>query len=352
MYEFFMQTRIVFGVNARKSISKEIARCREGFPKHVLLVTPGEPWCDAHLTKIEKDLLENGSVMVQYFNRIVMNPDRHCVEECIQTCRQFEIDAIVAFGGGSSIDVAKTAAKEAGIELLVTIPTTAGTGSEVSPWAVITNPETGEKQSMITKSPDLAILDPLFTFSMPPALTLYSGLDAFSHALEAYVSKAAITITDSLAKSALGLITTNILKAVENPKDVQVRSAMLEGSLLAGIAMLHAGLGFVHAVANTVGGMYHGIAHGLIIAHLLSAVMGLNKSAIPGSKLAIFSKQLDVMLKTIERLVRYIKEVEIYENDISLIVERSARNVNAFTNPKDFSFHQIEHVIRESFKVI
>lgn len=354
MYKFHLPTHVIFGVNALEKLAEEISRTRKDFPSKVLIVTTGDGWCTEFLNSIRDRLLQKGSKMVRYFDRVLPNPDYRCVESCVESCRNFYCDALIALGGGSSMDVAKTAAWEVGIDFLVTIPTTAGTGSEISPWAVITNERTREKESSITKTPDLAILDPFVTLSMPPELTLFSGLDAFAHGFEAYVSKAANGLTDAFALHAVQLITENLPNTVECGEDIEIRSRMLEGSLLAGIAMLHAGLGLIHAIANTIGGMYHTLPHGLIISNLIEEVMRYNQTAIPAQKYGVVERAVWKITRMLRRQLRKklsVPDVKLHKKDIELIVERSVKNVNAATNPHDFTPADIERIIKQSFTI-
>ncbi len=353
-YEFSMQTRVVFGLHAARRTSEEIMKSGIEMPKSVLIVTTGETWNAGTVEMIGDALRASGSERVEVFDSVVPNPDMHCVRKCVLMCREFHSDAVVALGGGSTIDVAKTAAQEARIGFLVTIPTTAGTGSEISPWAVITDSEKHRKESNIRKTPDLAILDPMLTITMPPQLTLYSGLDAFAHALEAYVSKSAHAFTDALALHALRLIVKNLHTAVEDGYDVHARSSMLEGSLLAGMAMLYAGLGLMHAIANTLGGMYHELPHGLIISKLIEDVMRYNGEAIPQIKYQDIERHMEEILSIIrERVSSTLKlpEVEVLEEDVKIIVTRSMENVNASTNPKEITPSAVEAIIRRSFNL-
>jgi alcohol dehydrogenase class IV len=351
-YEFSLPTRVVFGLHAARRISKEIKKSCIKVPKSTLVVTIGEAWNTGSVDMIRDELLMSGCEQVEVFDRVVSNPDKRCVQQCVHMCREYHSDIVVALGGGSTIDVAKTAAGEARVGFLVTIPTTAGTGSEISPWAVITDSEKRIKESSIRKTPDLAILDPTLTITMPPRLTLYSGLDAFAHALEAYVSKSAHAFTDALALHALTLIVNNLNAALQDGSNVHARSGMLEGSLLAGMSMLYAGLGLMHAIANTVGGMYHDLPHGLIIARLIENVMQYNSEAISQIKYQNGKRHIEEIMRIIHGRVSAtpkVPDVEILEGEIDLIVARSMANVNAAANPRAIAPDAVEKIIRRSF---
>jgi alcohol dehydrogenase class IV len=353
-YEFSLQTRVVFGLHASEKVTEHIQKSGLSTPLSVLLVTTGDQCIARAVTQITDALLQKGSRKVHIFDSVVPNPDLECVKQCARACKESKPDTVIALGGGSAIDVAKTAAHEAGIRCLVTIPTTAGTGSEISPWAVIRDPELKEKQSMIKKNPDLAILDPHLTLSLPPLHTLACGFDAFSHALESYVSSSANNLTDALAIHALVLIGKNLETVVNDGKNVHARSEMLEGSLLSGIAMLHAGLGLTHAIANTIGGVYHEFCHGLVIARALIETLQYNRSAVPTDKYnkahSLTKTLLSAAAKKCFSLLD-VPDMAIKEQDLPLIVARSMRNVNVFTNPRKPAREDIERIVRRCFCV-
>ncbi len=352
MYKFNLHCKVIFGERVLERIAEEISELRPRFPSKLLIVKD-----QRHIPKlienIKAKLNQAGCSEVEIFDEVKPNPTKSCVERGVKLCRKLGSESIIAFGGGSPMDTAKVIAKEAEVDLLVTIPTTAGTGSEVSPWAVIVDEKTREKVSSVEKTPDLALLDPILTLTMPPKLTLFTGIDAFSHALEVYVSKDSNSITDALALKAIQMVSENLPLVIENGQNIAARSKMLEGSLLAGIAMLNCGLGLIHAVANTMGGWYHQLSHGWIIAHLLGEVNKFNRVAKPVKYYEIekFIKEIEnTSSEAAKRLG--IPIIEVKEEDINLLVKRSANNVNAATNPRDFSFADIDAIIRNSFKIV
>lgn len=351
MYEFSMPTKIIFGEGTVNKIG-ELLPGKEA-PSNVLLVTGSSKWRAGLNEKIMTRLTGSGWKEVFVFDEIKENPTHSSVKKGIKLCRDCSAEAIVAVGGGSPMDASKIMAKEAGVDLLVTIPTTAGSGSEISPWAVITNEATREKQSLIGKIPTVAILDPVLTLSLPPKSTLFTGLDAFTHGLEAYLSKSANSITDAMALDAIQLLAKNLSKVLENPQDMEARSKMLEGNLLAGIAMLHSGLGLIHAIANTVGGLYHELEHGLIIGALIRNVNEFNIPANPDryQKIEEFTK---IVESSMEKAIRQISipEIKIREKDLDLLFKRSMNNVNAYTNPRDFSLTDIKNIVINSFSIV
>ena len=352
MYEFNLYCKVIFGEGVLERIAGEISKLRRRFPSKLLIVKDRRQ-IPKPIENIKAKLIQAGCGKVEIFDEVKPNPTKSCVERGVALCRKLGSGGIIAFGGGSPMDTAKIIAKEAEVGLLVTIPTTAGTGSEVSPWAVIVDEKTGEKVSSIEKTPDLALLDPILTITMPPKLTLFTGIDAFSHALEVYVSKDSNSITDALALKAIQMVSENLPLAIENGQNIAARSKMLEGSLLAGIAMLNCGLGLIHAVANTMGGWYHQLSHGWIIAHLLGEVNKFNRVVEP-----VKYHEIEKFIKEIENTSSEaakrlgIPRIEVKEEDINLLVKRSANNVNAATNPRDFSSASVEAIIRDSFQIV
>jgi alcohol dehydrogenase class IV len=204
------------------------------------------------------------------------------------------VDAVIGLGGGSSIDAAKVSAALAqnegsvtdyiGIDLVkrpslptVILPTTAGTGSEVTPVAVLTDEDAHLKKGIASRMliPRVALLNPEFTVKMPPSVTAYTGMDALIHAIEAFTSVNASDFSDAMALKAVGLISGNIRRAFTDGTDRAARGAMLLGSLFAGIAFGNAGVAAVHAFAYPLGGLFH-IPHGLANSVMLPVIMEYN----------------------------------------------------------------------------
>lgn len=230
-------------------------------------------------------------LVVQVYSNVVADPPEQIVMEAVDFARAHETDLVIGFGGGSSMDVAKLVAVLAGSEQplhqvygignvkgtrlpLIQVPTTAGTGSEVTNIAIVT---TGETTKMGVVSPqlyaDLALLDAELTLGLAPLVTAATGIDAMVHAIEAYTSKHKKNpLSDNLARQALGLLSKNILTAVENGSNLEARQAMLLGACLAGQAFSNAPVAAVHALAYPVGGIFHvphGLSNSLVLPHVL-----------------------------------------------------------------------------------
>jgi len=228
------------------------------------------------------------------FSEVEPEPRLQIVTKCQQAIKEGGYDLIVAVGGGSSMDVSKAASilmtnpgtvnDYLGVNLVpnpgtpvIAVPTTAGTGSEVTPIAILSDVEEQLKKGVVSPYllPKAAIVDPELTLTMPPHITAATGMDALTHAVEAYISVNATPITDILALEAIRLIALNLRTAVANGQDIEARSNMSMASLLAGIAFANAGVGAVHALAYPLGAQFH-VPHGVANAVLLPYVMEWN----------------------------------------------------------------------------
>ena len=257
--------------------------------------------------------LEAGGMEVSIVDRVEPNPSVETVRRGAQEMLEFKPDVIVALGGGSALYAAKvmwvfyeypdltfediipvgsipTLRKKA---RFVAIPSTSGTASEITAFSVITDTEKEIKYPIVSYeiTPDIAILDPEVAAGMPPHVTAHTGMDVLTHAVEAYVSKAATSYTDPLAMEAIKLTVAYITRAYDNGQDMEAREAMHNASTLAGMAFTNASLGCVHSMAHKIGGKFH-ITHGLANAILLPYVIEFNREATP--KFAEIEKALGV----------------------------------------------------------
>lgn len=241
--------------------------------------------------------LTSATLDVAVFSDVVADPPEAVVLQAVEQARAHQCDGIIGFGGGSAMDTAKLVALlvlgEQSLQQvygvgnatcsrlpLIQIPTTAGTGSEVTPIAIVTTGET-TKMGVVAPQllPDLAILDATLTTGLPAAVTAATGIDAMVHAIEAYTSKLKKNpYSDMLAREALRLLSRNIETAVHHGDNVEARSNMLLGAMLAGQAFANAPVAAVHALAYPLGGIYH-IPHGLSNSLVLPHVMRFNLDA-------------------------------------------------------------------------
>ena len=247
-------------------------------------------------------ILANAGVDVTVFSDVVADPPEAVVLAATEAAKVADVDAVIGFGGGSSLDVAKLVAVLAmdnqslkdiygvgnitgGRLPLILIPTTSGTGSEVTPISILT---TGKSEKMGVVSPvlipDIALLDPELTLGLPAHVTAATGIDAMVHAIEAYASTSANNnpLSKVLAKQALRLMGAALETAVHKPRDIEARSDMLLGSLLAGQAFANSPVAAVHALAYPIGGHYK-VPHGLSNALVLPQVLRFNAVTDPQS---------------------------------------------------------------------
>ncbi|MGW8286700.1 MAG: iron-containing alcohol dehydrogenase [Desulfobulbales bacterium] len=288
-------TRIIFGVDAVKQLSSLIKEL--GGSRVFLVVDPGLQ--KAGINKRIAAVLDEKKILYTLYDKVTPEPGLNLADQGLKLAKKNKADCVVGVGGGSALDIAKAISilltnggkaedylglgkiKHKGVPKIM-IPTTAGTGAEVTFTAVFINEKTNSKGGMNGDPlyPDAAILDPALTLSLPPHVTAATGIDAFTHALEAFVSTQSHAISDMYAIEALDLISTNLRKAYANPANLEARSAMLLGSLLGGKALATAGVGLVHAMAYPLGGMFN-TAHGLANAVLLPYVVEYNIIGCP-----------------------------------------------------------------------
>ena len=242
-------------------------------------------------------ILEGNVESVSVFGKVPPEPPLETIDECLKLASEAGCDLIIGLGGGSAMDVAKVVsvlltndtslARIIGINLVerrgvpkILIPTSAGTGSEVTPIVILTDQAENLKKGIVSDYlfPETAILDPELTISLPPGATAASGMDALIHAVEAYTSVNATPMTDHLAVRAIELVAANIRSAWANGNNLEARMNMLEGSLLAGQAFANAGVTAVHAFAYPLGGEFH-VAHGVANTVMLCAVFRFNMLA-------------------------------------------------------------------------
>lgn len=246
----------------------------------VLIVTDRFMY-DKEITKYITDHLKD--VEYRIFYDVKPNPDIATVTNGTKLILEFKPDMVVALGGGSPIDAAKGMIYFARMQdksltiKFIAIPTTSGTGSEVTKFAVITDPETETKYPIVEDSmlPDIAIIDAELTTSVPKSITADTGLDVLTHAIEAFVCNLRNDFTDALAEKAIKLANKFLIQVFENPEDVTLRQRVHNASCLAGMAFSNSGLGINHSMAHTLGARFH-IPHGKANAILLPYVISYN----------------------------------------------------------------------------
>ena len=319
--------------------------------------------------------LSEAGVKVTVFSDVLADPPEVSVQAAVKAAALVHADGVIGFGGGSSLDTAKLVALLVktpqelptiyGIGLargprlpLIQVPTTAGTGSEVTPIAILTTPS-HEKKGVVSPLlyPDVAVLDSLLTLGLPPAITAMTGVDAMVHAIEAFTSRSKKNaLSDALAIKALQLLYANLPEAVSDGKDAQVRENMLLGSLLAGMAFANAPVGAVHALAYPLGGHYqlpHGLTNSLVLlpvlkfnlpaaeplyAELGRAILPELNSVSDALAAADFIEAIAAHVITMPYAQR-LREVGVKEHDLEMLAH-DAMNVQRLliNNPRDVHF--------------
>ncbi len=300
VYQHSNPGRLIFGPGALAELKKEI-----NAKQRPLLITD-QGVVSAGILKRVTDLLGDAGIRYELFDRVQADPPVEVIEQAAALYKERTCTSVIGVGGGSSIDVAKTVALlgtragtlreylsgkaiEGSLPMLYAIPTTAGTGSEVTAVAIISDNQS--KLKMTLKNPVLvprvAVLDPLLLASIPPRVAAETGADALTHAIESYLAPTSQVITEALALSAVRLIMDNLPTVVSNSKDVASAGQMLLASCMASLSFANTGLGLTHSLAHPVGAYFH-ITHGLACAFYLPAVMEFN-APVCAEKLAVIA---------------------------------------------------------------
>ncbi|AXT38247.1 iron-containing alcohol dehydrogenase [Alteromonas sp. BL110] len=378
--EFKTAGKLITGLGAIKALTDEMKRL--GINNCAVITDKGvssSGLLDQILTLIpSKPLL--------IVDDIPPEPEVDVIERKLCLLREKQIDGIIALGGGSAIDSAKVLASTYDytgplVDLfgentltqrnlpLIVVPTTAGTGSEVTNIAILSDPKAQMKKGIVSHCllPDVAIVAPEMTKTCPPSITAASGIDAFVHALEAYISVNASPITDALAEKALKLIFNSLSHAYNNGENLSAREDMATGSLMAGLAFGNAGVGAVHALAYPLGGRFH-LSHGMSNAVMLPHVLKVN-APFCQDKLYCVAKLLKVcerhhskeeavklLLGAIEKLCRDVDipnsltHFNISPTCVGELAEEASKVTRLLrNNPKQLSIKEIEDIYRLAF---
>ena len=385
-YEFQNSTKIVSGKNSIANIPAEL-----GFfnSKRPLLISDAVLNKIGTVEKISKSL-KDGNIEIGYtYTEVPQDSDLEVINKLCKIYKENNCDSIVAVGGGSVIDTAK------GVRMLISqnvqdindlmgneilkygihvpfivIPTTAGTGSEVTLVAVIEDKIKNVKMEFISYFllPDVAILDPKMTVSLPKKATASTGMDALCHAIEAYSCIQKNPMSDSYAISAISLIRDNLLNAVENGNDEEARLNMANASLMAGVAFSNSMVGLVHAIGHSIGAVCH-IPHGDAISILLPYVMeyNLDKCEEIYAKLLLFfgteeeymntpkEKRAEKLIEKVRNMINDLHEktglpnkLEISDEEIEKVAKTAINDGAIIVNPKKADFEDIVEILRKA----
>ncbi|PAQ14084.1 1,3-propanediol dehydrogenase [Bacillaceae bacterium SAOS 7] len=379
-FEFLLPTQIVMEKGVR---SKTGHYLKENSISKVLIITDLGVKQAGLLKDVYQSLKEN-EINYEEFNEVKPNPRADDCDHAASMFQNKEIDGLLAIGGGSVMDTAKAISillthdgqitdfegefpTKNEVLPIVCIPTTAGTGSEVTFFSVITDLKRKYKLSILDYKigPKLALLDPDITASLPSTIAASTGMDALTHAIEAYTSRVANPITDGLALHAVRLISKNIEKAIHE-KEEEARSNMLIGSLIAGIAFGNSDIGSVHCISESVGGLYdtpHGIANAIFLPYVFRhnidssidrhADIGYALGANPAwAKEKVANEAVNILFKLSESLgIPRLREIEhVDPKDFDEIAEKSKRNISDSSNAKKMTVESYKQILQEAYR--
>ena len=379
-YKFFMPAISLMGADCLKDAGDQVGEL--GFKK--ALIVTDKVLGQIGIVKKVTDVLDNKNIEYAIYDETKPNPTVKNVNDGLALLKEKECDFVISLGGGSAHDCAK------GIALLATnggeikdyegvdkskkpqlpmvgINTNAGTGSEMTLFAIITDEERHIKMALVDKhlTPIIAVNDPMLMLAMPKSLTAATGMDALTHAIEAYVSTSATPITDACAEKAIELISNYLVNAVENGQDVEARDMMAYAEYLAGMAFNNASLGYVHAMAHQLGGFYN-LPHGVCNAILLPHVQEYNK-ATSASRLAKIAKIMggniegltdeqgaDLCIDMIKSLSQTIGIPEglgvlgVKESDFETLATNALNDACSLTNPRKGNLEEVIAIFKKA----
>ncbi|GAW30162.1 iron-containing alcohol dehydrogenase [Carboxydocella sp. ULO1] len=380
VFGYFMPTVNLMGAGAAQKVGEQ-AKLLGG--KKVLLVT------DAYLNQIGmakeiSDIIEKEGIKVVIYPGAEPNPTDKNVHDGVDLFKKEGCDLIVSLGGGSSHDCAKgigiVAANGGNIRdyegvdkstkpmiPLIAVNTTAGTASEMTRFCIITDTDRHVKMAIVDWrcTPNVAINDPLLMMKKPPALTAATGMDALTHAVEAYVSTAATPVTDSAALMAIKLISQYLRRAVANGDDFEARDKMAYAEFLAGMAFNNASLGYVHAMAHQLGGFYnlpHGVCNAILLPHVerfnlianpqrfadIAEAMGENIVGLSVRAAADKALEAIVQLSQDIGIPRGLTELGVKEEDIPVMAQNAMKDACSLTNPRKATLEDVIQIYKNA----
>lgn len=380
-FSFQTAKSIVFGRSESNELGSYVRRLHG---KKIAIVTDKGVLRAGIVEKPIKRLKSEG-MRVTIFDEVPPEVPIEGVLECVNSLRGQQIDLIVGIGGGSSIDTAKLAAlilkhkgkieDYVGVDRVpgpvlptIMLPTTAGTGAEVTPNAIVTDTTAKLKRGVVSRYllPKIAIIDPSLTDSLPSRITAYTGVDTFTHALESYVSLNASPLTDIIALEAMKLVNQNLKIAVKDGTNKEARDNLALASMLGGMALTGAGTGGIHALAYPLGGQF-AIPHGLANAIMLTYVVRFNVSAakekfarvaeVMGKQTGGLSQtqSADKAVEAIQELIGEVgiptklREFGVRKNHIPDLVKSASQVTRLLSNnPREMRVNDIEDVYHEA----
>ena len=370
VFSFILPTKILFGPGCVKTIGNELSELGVERP---LIVTDTGVCAAGILDKVLAVLPKN--IECRIFDKVEANPKDINVAAGAEAYSAFGADSILAVGGGSPIDCAKSIAvlvangasdikafegknvPSKPLPPLVCIPTTSGTGSELTFSSVITDTRNGYKMTVKNRftAPKTAICDPELTLTVPPSITAATGMDALTHAVEAFTATCSEPISDAVALYAIELISQSLVPAFENGNDLEARSRMLMGSMLAGIAFSHSDVASIHCIAESLGGMYdlpHGVCNAIFLPYMMAYNMGYCEQQYARIAMAMGLKSdAHAAVNAVKQLAKDVKlpsfaTLHVDSADFVKIASVSAKNLSNESNPRPMAEHDYMAVLK------
>ncbi|WP_035345905.1 iron-containing alcohol dehydrogenase [Halalkalibacter hemicellulosilyticus] len=381
-YQFITADMIVSGQRSIYSVKEKVASFTPSLTS-VLIVTQ-DTIKNLGFIDILQEQLASPETTIEVNTNILPEPTLENIEAVYHDVSAKAYDLIIGIGGGSVLDATKILSvlmtnnqsisdmlgtdlvKEPGIPTVL-IPTTSGTGSEVTPNAIVTLPEEELKVGIVSRHllPSLVILDPELTLGLPKPITAATGMDAFTHSLESFISNKANPFSDMFALESIRLISSSIVEAYENGSSVQARENMLVGSMYGGMALTAAGTAAVHALAYPLGGKYH-IPHGEANSMLLPHVMNVNMDAIidrlylvaEPMGISITNKSKETIAKEVITVIeewtatlnipQNLSDYGVKEEDLKELAVSASKVTRLLNNnPKELSLEDMENIYRK-----
>ncbi|WP_159653191.1 L-threonine dehydrogenase [Vibrio atypicus] len=373
---FFIPTVNLMGAGCLKDATDSIQS--QGFKKG--LIVTDKILSQIGMVKQVQDLLTERDVETVVFDGTQPNPTISNVKDGLTLLKEHDCDFVISLGGGSPHDCAKGIALVAsnggeigdyeGVDQsakpmlpLIAINTTAGTASEMTRFCIITDEERHIKMAIVDKhtTPLISVNDPELMLAKPASLTAATGMDALTHAVEAYVSIAATPITDAVAIKAIELIQAHLRTAVENGEDIEAREQMAYAQFMAGMAFNNASLGYVHAMAHQLGGFYdlpHGVCNAILLPHVqrynaqvcpdrlrdVAKAMGVNVEGMSAEQGADAAIDAIVALAKDVGIPAGIRELGAKPEDIATLADNALKDACGFTNPKQATHEEISAI--------
>ena len=375
-FSFVLPTRIEFGISSIECLAEELKSLGAEKP---LIVTDKGVIASGILKKITV-LMDKAGIKYEIFDDVAPNPRDENVHKGAEIARDLKSDCLIAVGGGSPIDCAKgisiVAIQGGGIQSyrgvenvpgttvpIITIPTTAGSGSEVTFSSVITDWKAKTKFTLrsVKIAACVAICDPELTVTMPKSLTAATGMDALTHAIEGYTVTCAEPISNAAALYSITLISQYLRRAVSNGSDLEARAGMLMGSLLGAVSFSHSDVGAVHCIAESLGGMYDK-PHGVCNAICLPEVMDYSKdfciekySNVAKAMGLVFSSDEEGAVAAVEEIRRLSEDVGIplfktlgiHESEFVELACKSFENLSNLSNPRKLSVEDYLEILKK-----